>query len=392
MRKVFLTGTALSLFFALPAGAESLVINPYPSAAPAPATQAAPAPSAMTPPPQQVVGAPAMEGEGVVETKLGKVFVPTPGSAYFDPPGILPEAAPEPEPELVVVEEAVVEEAVVEPEPEEIIPAKPMQIYSRPEALPHTQPVAAPKPAPVRAAAAPAKPPPVMMPPPEEDLEMSFSDLQEHRALKIPPITEMPEALPSPEKAPEPIPAPMPPTEELAIPQAPPEPPAMPEPVMVEAPMAVPVDVMPEERPPVSRSVPWLRARKATPTEMQQLAAMPLPPEKWPQNIRKLQPVPSWGVSADGKAWQARKGADLREVLWGWSQATGTTLVWDTPNNFSVLADAQISGNYENAVKKLLDQHDDGQLRPLGKLYVNPQGAGRTLVVTSVSPDKGSRN
>ncbi len=82
-----------------------------------------------------------------------------------------------------------------------------------------------------------------------------------------------------------------------------------------------------------------------------------------------------------GQKWKALEGANIRHVLQQWAQMEGTKLVWDNSDAFAVLQSLEIRGPFHSAVKNLLDQYQDNQVRPVATLHVDPGSGEKTLVV-----------
>ena len=73
----------------------------------------------------------------------------------------------------------------------------------------------------------------------------------------------------------------------------------------------------------------------------------------------------------------------MRDVLARWSDRAGVTFVWDTRNQFAVLESVNFDVTYESAVRNLLNQYQEDQVRPYGILNVEPNTGGRTLTIDS---------
>jgi hypothetical protein len=54
-------------------------------------------------------------------------------------------------------------------------------------------------------------------------------------------------------------------------------------------------------------------------------------------------------------SWPVPSGSYLRATLHTWSQSAGWMLVWDSPLDYRIRAAAQFRGNYEDAVRRLVD-------------------------------------
>ena len=82
-----------------------------------------------------------------------------------------------------------------------------------------------------------------------------------------------------------------------------------------------------------------------------------------------------------GQKWRALEGANIRQVLKQWAQMEGAKLVWDNQDAFAVLQGFEVRGPFHSAVKSLLDQYQNNQVRPVATLHVDPQTSQQTLVI-----------
>ena len=80
--------------------------------------------------------------------------------------------------------------------------------------------------------------------------------------------------------------------------------------------------------------------------------------------------------------WKAEKGRTLRSVLTDWSKIEGVDLYWPMDYDYRLKDGATFSGNFDEAVGKLLDRFKAVRPQPFGQLH---QGADspRTLVINS---------
>jgi hypothetical protein len=85
--------------------------------------------------------------------------------------------------------------------------------------------------------------------------------------------------------------------------------------------------------------------------------------------------------ATDAAGWSAAGGANMRQVLQGWAKREGAGLVWDSGNEFAVLESLEIRGPFHSAVKTLLDQYQDSEVRPVATLHIDPKNGEKTLVV-----------
>ncbi len=79
--------------------------------------------------------------------------------------------------------------------------------------------------------------------------------------------------------------------------------------------------------------------------------------------------------------WAAKEGQSIRSVLQDWSYRANVDLVWDSRNEFAVLDGFTQKSAYEHAVKALLDQYENDQVRPVAQLHIDPATQERVLVV-----------
>jgi hypothetical protein len=78
-------------------------------------------------------------------------------------------------------------------------------------------------------------------------------------------------------------------------------------------------------------------------------------------------------------AWQAGKGATLRDTLKAWSDKAGVTLYWSSDYDYRVAEDTAFDGSYNDAVARLLDRYAGVSPRPYAQLYTGT-GAGVLVV------------
>lgn len=77
--------------------------------------------------------------------------------------------------------------------------------------------------------------------------------------------------------------------------------------------------------------------------------------------------------------WQGLKGSTLRVVLEQWTRQASIDLEWGTEFDYPLLTSFDISGTFEEALKKLLDAFSESNPRPYGRLHRN--GAHSILVI-----------
>ena len=80
--------------------------------------------------------------------------------------------------------------------------------------------------------------------------------------------------------------------------------------------------------------------------------------------------------------WSVVEGADVRDTLYLWAQDAGVDLVWNgAANVFDVLQTTIFHGSFEEAVRQFLDQYQGQLVRPVGRLFANPEGERSVLVI-----------
>lgn len=82
--------------------------------------------------------------------------------------------------------------------------------------------------------------------------------------------------------------------------------------------------------------------------------------------------------------WRALKGANLREVLGVWAEGSGTRLIWNSSRDFAVQRSLSLEGTFESAAQSLLEQYNDSNPRPVGRIYREP-GTSKLVLVVEMS-------
>lgn len=90
-------------------------------------------------------------------------------------------------------------------------------------------------------------------------------------------------------------------------------------------------------------------------------------------------PVPA---SAVERSWHAIRGQTLKEVLRSWSEAAHVRLYWTTDYDYKLNTDISYTGNYEEAVGRLLDRFANARPQPYGQLHKNAETAPVLIVNT----------
>ena len=81
--------------------------------------------------------------------------------------------------------------------------------------------------------------------------------------------------------------------------------------------------------------------------------------------------------------WSAPAGANLQQVLAGWSQQAGVQFMWQSNHAFFVKSPVQANGSYESALQSLLGQFANDDLRPAAQLNNDPVTGQRLLFIES---------
>jgi hypothetical protein len=81
--------------------------------------------------------------------------------------------------------------------------------------------------------------------------------------------------------------------------------------------------------------------------------------------------------------WRALKGANLREVLKVWADGSGAELIWLAKEDFAVQRSMSQQSTIESAAQTLLEQFNDMNPRPVGRVYREPGTSRLVLVVES---------
>jgi len=93
-------------------------------------------------------------------------------------------------------------------------------------------------------------------------------------------------------------------------------------------------------------------------------------------------PAPAPLHSAAEPTWRAERGQTLRTVLSDWSTAAHVQLYWSTDYDYKLNADIAYTGNFEQAVGKLLEQFSVAKPQPYGQLHRNSGTAGVLVINT----------
>ena len=82
--------------------------------------------------------------------------------------------------------------------------------------------------------------------------------------------------------------------------------------------------------------------------------------------------------------WRAIGGSNLRDMLENWSKNANTRLVWTAGYDFPVKNSVIIQGSYEDAVLQVLEQYNSNGIRPVGRIYNDPEAGQRVLLIERI--------
>lgn len=173
----------------------------------------------------------------------------------------------------------------------------------------------------------------------------------------------------------------------------------------------------PEAAAPVEKSIPEPEGiRTIDPEETKNIAAMiktaddnSLPPAVVPETPEVSKPLPepvqapakqqvkprdiltpgtATAVTGEGQQmrWRVMKGANLQSIFEVWAQSANARLIWNAGQGFSVLESLAMQGTFEGAVEAVLGQFPPGQVRPVGKIYIDPTLKQKVLVIETDKP------
>ncbi len=101
------------------------------------------------------------------------------------------------------------------------------------------------------------------------------------------------------------------------------------------------------------------------------------------ENLSRLAPP------ADG-GWQAAQGDDLRSILTQWSRRKDVVLTWRASDEFKVRNGIDQSGDYESAVRSILEQYNGQDERPVGRIYKDSASGKNVLVIDTDRSRRGT--
>ena len=69
------------------------------------------------------------------------------------------------------------------------------------------------------------------------------------------------------------------------------------------------------------------------------------------------------------QSWHIPPGASLSQVLGGWAERAGWTLVWETNTDFRLAAGGTVEGDFQTAATQLIEAFGQGRPRLRAALY-----------------------
>lgn len=98
--------------------------------------------------------------------------------------------------------------------------------------------------------------------------------------------------------------------------------------------------------------------------------------------------VPPGGVSgtsalnsAPSEIWTASRGESLRTVLEEWSKRANVQVTWQAEYDYPLQASVNLSGSYQDVVRRLLTGFQDAQPQPVAALHESADAGQAVLVV-----------
>ncbi len=79
--------------------------------------------------------------------------------------------------------------------------------------------------------------------------------------------------------------------------------------------------------------------------------------------------------------WFGARDSSLRAVLKDWSTRANVELYWDSEFDYPIRTNVVVEGDFETAVRKLLEGFGEAQPRPLGRLHKNSEQGPSVLIV-----------
>jgi len=95
---------------------------------------------------------------------------------------------------------------------------------------------------------------------------------------------------------------------------------------------------------------------------------------------------PAAPKSKDGETrWFGLSGAPLAEVLDVWAEDAGAKVIWQAENNYALKESVSQKGSFEDAVYSALSQYEGENVRPVGQMFVAPNGEKVLVIKTDVA-------
>jgi hypothetical protein len=82
--------------------------------------------------------------------------------------------------------------------------------------------------------------------------------------------------------------------------------------------------------------------------------------------------------------WRAIGGSNLRDMLENWSRNANTRLIWTAGYDFPVKNSIIVQGSFEEAVLQVLEQYNQTGVRPVGRIYNDPEAGQRVLLIERI--------
>ena len=126
-----------------------------------------------------------------------------------------------------------------------------------------------------------------------------------------------------------------------------------------------------------------VQAVSIVPAEPEQPIATAVPVSTMPAapRIEAQQASAPMQIEFDPQRWRALKGANLQEVLQVWAEDAGVRLNWKSYRHYAVQDSISLKVPFDQAIVHTLDQFDVHSVRPMGHLFVRPDGSEAVLTI-----------
>lgn len=101
--------------------------------------------------------------------------------------------------------------------------------------------------------------------------------------------------------------------------------------------------------------------------------------------VARPTPTPTQG-------WKALEGASLQVVLDRWATQNNVRLVWNANQIFSLTRTVDMTGDFTDALIRVLRQFDTNTAHPLATFNTDPKTGERILIVTAATGDRSGDN